>query len=169
MKTAVAIAVAALANCLANLCLSIGMKQIGQAQPMGVAWLLGTGFHVVTNGWMILGVVLLFIFLAAYLTALSWADLSFVLPATAPAYLLNAGLSKIFLHETISLTRWAGTVLIVTGTWLVARTYTAAPSSPPVKTAAPHDLAPQGPLVDNPGVIPAQPVPGGSISARSDS
>ena len=117
MKTAVVIAVATLANSFANLCLSIGMKQIGPAQPMGLAWIVGTGFHVVSNGWMILGVLLLLVFLAAYLTALSWADLSFVLPATAPGYLINAGLSKIFLHESLSLSRWAGTVLIVTGTW----------------------------------------------------
>ncbi len=104
------------------------MKQYGASQSLGFLWLIKTGFHVVSNGWMILGVLLLLVFLAAYLTALSWADLSFVLPATAPAYLLNAGLSKIFLHEEVSATRWAGTLLIVTGTWLVARTYSGSSS-----------------------------------------
>ena len=128
MKTAVVLAVAILANSVGNLCLSKGMKQYPD-QSLGVAWVVKTGFHVVSNGWMILGVLLLLVFLAAYLTALSWADLSFVLPATAPAYLLNAGLSKIFLHEEISATRWAGTILIVTGTWLVARTYAASSSA----------------------------------------
>jgi drug/metabolite transporter (DMT)-like permease len=169
MKTAVVLAVAVLANSFGNLCLSIGMKQIGTARPLGVAWLLGTGFHVVSNGWMILGVVLLLIFLAAYLTALSWADLSFVLPATAPAYLINAGLSKFFLHESVSLTRWAGTVLIVTGTWLVARTYTSAPSSPPATTPEPKEIASHGNRLDSPPGIPARPAPGGGISARSGS
>jgi uncharacterized membrane protein len=169
MKTAVVIAVATLANSFANLCLSIGMKQIGPAQPMGFAWIVGTGVHVVSNGWMILGVVLLLVFLASYLTALSWADLSFVLPATAPGYLINAGLSKVFLHESLSLTRWAGTVLIVTGTWLVARTYTGAPSSPPAKTREPKEITAHGHRVDSPPGIPARPAPGEGVSARSGS
>jgi uncharacterized membrane protein len=169
MKTAVVLAVAVLANSFGNLCLSIGMKQIGSARPLGVAWIVGTGFHVVSNDWMILGVFLLLIFLAAYLTALSWADLSFVLPATAPAYLINAGLSKYYLHESISLTRWAGTVLIVTGTWLVARTYTGTPSSPLAKTREPKEITAHGQRVDSPPGIPARPAPGEGVSARSGS
>ena len=169
MKTAVVIAVATLANSFANLCLSIGMKQIGTAQPTGLAWIIGTGFYVVTNPWMILGVLLLLIFLAAYLTALSWADLSFVLPATAPGYLINAGLSKVFLHESLSLTRWAGTVLIVTGTYLVARTYTSKPSSPRATSSEPEEIAEHGHRLDPPPGVPAQPAPGAGISARSGS
>jgi uncharacterized membrane protein len=169
MKTAVVIAVAALANSFGNLCLSIGMKQIGAAQPLGVAWIVGTGFHVVSNGWMILGVLLLLIFLAAYLTALSWADLSFVLPATAPAYLINAALSKFYLHESVSLTRWAGTVLIVTGTWLVARTYTGTPSALSTASPEPQEIASHGHRMDSPSGIPARPAAGGGISARSGS
>ena len=170
MKTAVVLAVAVLANSFGNLCLSIGMKQIGSAQPMGLAWVLGTGFYVVSNRWMIVGVVLLLIFLAAYLTALSWADLSFVLPATAPAYLINAGLSKFYLHESVSLTRWAGTVLIVTGTWLVARTYTGKPSSLPAAIPEPKEIAAHGHRLDSPqGMSAARPAPGGGISARSGS
>lgn len=123
MKTAFVLAVAVLANSFANICLSKGMKQYGYAPPLGGNWLLETGRHMVSNGWLIAGLVLLVIFLAAYLTALSWADLSFVLPATAPVYLLTAGLSRVFLHEDVSPARWAGTALIVAGTWLVARTY----------------------------------------------
>jgi len=130
MKIIVALAVAILANSFGNLCLDKGMQQYPDG-TMGVLWVIKTGFHVVSNPWMIAGVALLLVFLAAYLTALSWADLSFVLPATAPAYLLNAGISKFFLHEQISATRWAGTILIVMGTWLVARTYSASPTSRP--------------------------------------
>jgi uncharacterized membrane protein len=169
MKTAVVLAVAVLANSFGNVCLSIGMKQIGPTQPLGFAWLLGTGLHVVSNGWMILGVALLLVFLAAYLTALSWADLSFVLPATAPAYLINAGLSKIFLHESVSLTRWSGTVLIVTGTWLVARTYTGKPAALPAAEPNLQEIAGHAHRLDASPGIPARPAPGGSISARSGS
>jgi uncharacterized membrane protein len=79
------------------------------------------------------GVALLIVFLAAYMAALSWADLSFVLPATAPAYILTEILAKVYLHEVISPMRWAGTFLIVMGTCLVARSFS--PSTP--RMAAP--------------------------------
>ena len=123
MKTAVVLAIAVLANSFANICLSKGMKQYGDAPTLGSEWILKTGLHMVSNRWLIMGFLLLLIFLAGYLAALSWADLSFVLPATAPAYLLTALLSRIFLHEAVSPSRWAGILFIVAGTWLVARTY----------------------------------------------
>jgi uncharacterized membrane protein len=123
MKTALVLVAAILANSFANICLSKGMKQYGGSEPLGLSWILATSRHVVSNGWLIVGVLFLLLFFAAYLTALSWADLSFVLPSIAPAYLLTVGLSKLFLHESVSATRWAGTILIVTGTCLVAQTY----------------------------------------------
>ena len=123
MKTPVVLSVAVVANSVGSVCLSKGMKTFQAPDPAGAVWLLQAAAQVVSNPWIILGVCLLAIFLAAYMAALSWADLSFVLPATAPGYILTAILARIFLQEEISPLRWAGTVLIVTGTWLVARTY----------------------------------------------
>ena len=60
-------------------------------------------------------------FFASYLTALSWADLTFVLPATALGNVIVALLSKFWLHETISWQRWAGIVLITIGVGFVAQ------------------------------------------------
>ena len=136
MRLAVVLTVAIVANSLGNLFLSTGMKQYGASPPLGGPWLLQTAVRVVTNSWLIAGVLLLLIFLGAYLTALSWADLSFVLPATAPAYLLTEGLSRFFLNETVSVTRWAGTVLIVVGTWLVSRTHASSAPSHAIPAAA---------------------------------
>src|SRR3972149_5403895 len=119
MKTAVVLTIAILANAAGNLLLTIGMRGLDAAAPSAGAWLARTAGHVVSNPWMIGGVLLLIVFLSAYLTALSWADLSFVLPATAPAYILTAVLAAAFLHEAISPARWAGTALIVAGTVLV--------------------------------------------------
>ncbi len=125
MKTAVVLTIAILANSLGNVFLSEGMRHFQPASASVPGWLVAAAVHVTTSPWMIAGVSLLIVFLAAYLAALSWADLSFVLPATAPAYILTAGLAAVFLHEAISPARWAGTVLIVAGTALVARSYTA--------------------------------------------
>ena len=64
--------------------------------------------------------MLLIGFFASYLTALSWADLTYVLPATAFGNVIVALLSRFWLHEPISLERWAGIVLITLGVSFVA-------------------------------------------------
>jgi drug/metabolite transporter (DMT)-like permease len=68
-----------------------------------------------------LGIICLAGFFYSYLTALSWADLTYVLPATAFGYVVTAFLSRFFLHEAVSPWRWAGVLLITCGVGLVAR------------------------------------------------
>src|SRR5512140_4001288 len=72
------------------------------------------------NPWILLGIGCLLIFFTSYSTALSWADLTFVLPATAVGYVVIALLSHFFLHEQISIQRWVGILLIVVGVGFVA-------------------------------------------------
>jgi drug/metabolite transporter (DMT)-like permease len=71
--------------------------------------------------WVAAGIVLLIGFFASYLTALSWADLTFVLPATAFGNVIVALLSRFWLQEPISLERWAGIALITIGVTFVAQ------------------------------------------------
>src|SRR6478672_7943626 len=78
-------------------------------------------FNAFIDPWIILGILFLAGFFYSYLTALSWADLTFVLPATAFGYVVTAFLSRVFLHETVSPWRWAGVILITCGVGLVAR------------------------------------------------
>ena len=78
-------------------------------------------FNAFIDPWVILGILFLAGFFYSYLTALSWADLTFVLPATAFGYVVTAFLSRVFLHETVSPWRWAGVLLITCGVGLVAR------------------------------------------------
>lgn len=96
------------------------------------------------NPWVIGGIVVLICFIANYLTALSWADLTFVLPATGMGYIATAVIAKFFLHEMISPRRWVGIVLITLGVGFVA-------GGPSITTherrhAAPacDEVAPQG-------------------------
>jgi uncharacterized membrane protein len=96
--------------------LSRGMKDIGEVH-------LSHWTHVITavfNPWIACGIVCLMVFFGSYLASLSWADLTYVLPATAFGYVVLALLSKFFLHEQISLARWAGIVLITAGVGFVA-------------------------------------------------
>lgn len=71
--------------------------------------------------WIGAGIALLICFFASYVTALSWADLTFVLPATAFGNVIVALLSRFWLHEPISIERWAGIVLITVGVGFVAQ------------------------------------------------
>jgi len=70
--------------------------------------------------WIAAGIALLICFFASYLTALSWADLTFVLPATALGNVLVALIARFWLNEPISLQRWLGIVLITVGVGFVA-------------------------------------------------
>ncbi|MGD0293534.1 MAG: EamA family transporter [Terracidiphilus sp.] len=102
---------------LGDTCLSRGMTNmpdITLAHPT-------TLITAVITPWIALGIALLIGFFASYLTALSWADLTFVLPATASGNVIVALFARFFLHETISLERWAGIVLITVGVGFVAQ------------------------------------------------
>jgi drug/metabolite transporter (DMT)-like permease len=74
---------------------------------------------VATNTWVITGVLFLGGFFFLYLAALSWADLSYVMPLTALSYLFAAVLAQLFLKEQISWIRWTGIMIIVLGIALV--------------------------------------------------
>ena len=96
--------------------LSRGMAQVGAVdmQHLGLLW------HALFNPYVISGIVLLIGFFASYMTALSWADLTFVMPATAFGYVVVALLSRFWLHEQLSIYRWAGILLIVCAVGFVA-------------------------------------------------
>lgn len=122
MKTKVSLAVIILTSAFGNVLLSKGMKQMGDISQLSPGEMLGAAIAALLNLWVAIGMVLLTIFFISFLATLSWADLSYVLPATAPSYLLVAALSHWLLGETVSPWRWLGTVLIVAGVALVART-----------------------------------------------
>ncbi len=97
--------------------LSLGMKQVGPVSLHHLSTLLAA----LRVPWVLAGIVLLTAFFASYLTALSWADLTFVLPATSFGYVIIALLSKFWLHEIITPARWAGILLITLGVGFVTR------------------------------------------------
>jgi drug/metabolite transporter (DMT)-like permease len=73
------------------------------------------------NPWILAGIACLTIFFASYLTALSWADLSYVLPATALGYVVVTFLGKYLMHENVTTLRWLGVALISCGVGWVTR------------------------------------------------
>jgi drug/metabolite transporter (DMT)-like permease len=93
------------------------MKQVGNISLQHLPSIL----IAVLNPWVAIGIVLLIGFFAAYTTALSWADLTYVLPATSLGYVLLALIAKFVLHEQVSTTRWLGIVMISAGVGFVTQ------------------------------------------------
>ena len=104
-------------NAFGDVALSHGMKKMGAIH----ADRLTDAVAAVFTPWVVAGILLLLGFFACYLTALSWADLSYVIPATALGYVVIALLSEWLLGETVTLTRWAGILLVGGGVYLLAR------------------------------------------------
>lgn len=81
------------------------------------AWPMAT----VTNIYFLLGLALQTTFFVLFLTLLSRADLSYVLPVTSFSYIITAVLAMLMLKEEVSGRRWFGILLICFGVLLVAR------------------------------------------------
>lgn len=96
--------------------LSRGMKDLGALPLHNWQQIILAVLHP----WVAMGVLLLMAFFACYLTALSWADLTYVLPATSIGYVLLAFIARFLLHEHVSAARWVGIVLIAAGVGFVA-------------------------------------------------
>ena len=96
--------------------LSHGMKQTGHISIHHLESLI----FAILNPWVAVGIVLLLAFFSSYMSALSWADLTYVLPATSLGYVLLAIVARFALHEHISVMRWLGIALISGGVGFVA-------------------------------------------------
>jgi len=117
MKTAAVLIVAIVAQAMGNVYLTRAMKSV----TSGGGDVLATAMRAASDPMVWLGTALLIVFFALYSAALSWADLSFVLPATAFGYVLNVAAGHYFLNETVTPARWAGSVVITLGVFLVSR------------------------------------------------
>lgn len=96
--------------------LSRGMKEIGTVSLTHLQSLI----VALANFWVLGGIVLLIGFFATYMTALSWADLTYVLPATSIGYVIIALIAKFVLHEQVTTARWIGILLITSGVGFIA-------------------------------------------------
>jgi len=121
IKTLVMILVMVVCANVGDLMLKRGMSQIG-AVPLSLSGMQHAFHLTVTNGTIWIGILFLIGFTVSYMTVMSWADYSYVMPAGAFGYALLTLLAVVFLHETVSPRRWIGVVLICIGVLLVSQT-----------------------------------------------
>jgi drug/metabolite transporter (DMT)-like permease len=121
LKILSVLAVAIILVSLGDMLLAHGMKKVGAVTSYSPSALIKIGAKIFSNPSIIIGIIFLAGFFFLWLAVLSWSDISFVLPLTALSYVLTAIFANYFLNETVSLLRWAGTILICIGVALVTK------------------------------------------------
>ncbi|WP_148215185.1 MULTISPECIES: EamA family transporter [Acidobacterium] len=128
-KTYLMLLVTIVAMPFGNVMLGMGMKHAGTLAiwPLNMLWL--TALHIFSTPAIWIGVASLIGWFISYALVLSWADYSFVQPATSLGYGVTALLSWLILREYVSPIEWTGIAIICLGVFVVGRTNpkTAAP------------------------------------------
>lgn len=107
---------------LGNVLLGKGMKRIGAVSIGSPAAALGLLSRILTSGTIWLGIGSLITFFVAYMLVLSWADYSYVQPASSVAYAMVALLAHFMLREVVTPMRWMGVGVICLGVLVVGYT-----------------------------------------------
>lgn len=121
IKTLVLVLIAGLFGGTGHVLLSKGMKTVGDLTEAPSSLVGGMIARAVSNPWLLLGVVFQATFFFMYLTLLSRADVSKILPMTAFDYVVVAVLAHLLLAEPITPARWTGIGFIVAGVFLVSQ------------------------------------------------
>lgn len=121
-KTFVLLCVMVAFGPLGDALLRLGMRDIGAISDWSPANLVHLFVTVFSSGMIWLGIGSLLAFFIAFTVVLSWADYSYVQPASSFAYGLVALLGHYMLGETISTMRWVGVLIICFGVLIVGHT-----------------------------------------------
>jgi drug/metabolite transporter (DMT)-like permease len=102
-----------------ELCVSRAMKHIGEVHDFRPSAIIGVILRALRIGWMWAGVTMMAIAFFSLLGALSFLNVSFVVPVTALSYVAGALGAMFFLRERVSSRRWLGVFLVSLGVTLV--------------------------------------------------
>lgn len=108
---------------IGQLCLKVGMNQVGVLgenllkQPFVII------LKVITNYQILVGLLLYALSAFSWLIVLSRVDLSFAYPFVGLSYVIVVLLAFLFLKEPLNLYRVAGSIIILVGLIIIARGY----------------------------------------------
>ena len=120
MRTAIMIGLVVLAGSTGDVFIAKGMAQVGEISTMKLTELVGLLKRIAGSAYFQLGILCMAVSFFAFLAVLSWADLSFVVPATSLSFVITTGGAKLFLNEHVSALRWTGTLLVCLGVALIS-------------------------------------------------
>ena len=121
-RTLALTALAVLLNAVGNVLLKIGMRRIGEISSFSPDALRSVAWQASTSGILWLGVAVLTLFFVCYLVLLSWADYSYIQPASAGGYAIVPLFGWLVGGEQVGVLRWSGVFFICVGVVLVGRT-----------------------------------------------
>ncbi len=122
IKTYILVAIVVIFGPLGNVLVGKGVKNVGELNTWAPRALFDFFWRAFTTPTIWLGIASLLAFFVAYMVVLSWADYSFVQPATSVSYAVVALLSIFILHEIVRATQWAGVAIICLGVFIVGST-----------------------------------------------
>jgi len=98
-----------------------GMSNMNKINGIEDLLNLKTAWDIFTNKYIIIGLLLYAISVFLWLGAMSTLDVSYMYPLLSLGYILTAILAFVLIGENITLFRWAGIILIVSGCFLITR------------------------------------------------
>lgn len=122
LKTIPLILISIVLGPLGNVFLGKAMKRAGSVNSGRILDLVPIASRVLMSGYIWLGIGCLLVFFIVHMLLLTWADYSYVQPATSLSYLSITLLSYLVLGEAISPSRWLGVTVICLGVFIVGRT-----------------------------------------------
>jgi uncharacterized membrane protein len=137
-KFVIILVVAAIIESIGVALLSWGLKDVQGVREITVSEIVRVAKSGVTNIKIIGGVALEAVFFAALLYMMSTRDVSLVWPLTSLGFIFTTLAAHFLLHETVSVTRWVGVLLIAIGAGLTGYSEAAkgATAPPPANSAS---------------------------------
>lgn len=122
VRTWLAIAAIVLSSTAGDVLLSRAMRRIGDVGELWKRQRFGVVKTIVTYPMFLVAVLCMAASFFSLLAALSWADVSLVVPAsTSLSYITNAFGASLFLRERVDRRRWMSAVLVCAGVAILAR------------------------------------------------
>jgi drug/metabolite transporter (DMT)-like permease len=121
LRVLVAMTIAAASAAVGQILVRRGMQQVGSLENYAPLALASYFWQALCNPYVILGTVLNAVFYFLFIAALSWTDVTVVLPMTAIEYAMAAVLAVMILKEKVPAMRWTGIALVIFGVILIAR------------------------------------------------
>jgi drug/metabolite transporter (DMT)-like permease len=119
-KILVILVVAAVIESIGIAFLAGGLKEVHGAKVITVGEVTRVLVEGATNWKVVLGIALEAVFFGALLYMLSLQDVSFVWPLTSLGFIVTTLAAQFILHEKVSVSRWAGVLMIALGAFLIS-------------------------------------------------
>lgn len=120
LKSLILIIITVLLNTAGQFMMKTGINKIGM---IGIDNFLESMVKAVTSGYVIGGFLSYAVSAVLWIVILSRSDLSWAFPMVSLSYVVTALLAPYFLNEPFTIMRFLGILVIVSGVFIVARTY----------------------------------------------